>query len=169
MERSKLLSEFFANAKRPEPIENAPPAPVYEPEIWNRAPKLANCLGYAMNTLDWGELPFRRTDKTPVAVKIFNEVVKKGLIPAGQTKPEPVAGYYLVAVTHDENQWHVLREDADGTFSQKDGERPVTNLDDAGNVITDPAQAQLNSQKEFIGYFYARNKELTNHSFMTRF
>lgn len=145
----------------------------------------ANCYSYAMNDMD----RYRRGGDSPGEHGSYNfssasetdyDTYKRELLRAveadgamiGGTEAEPIAGYYRVAVyarpPHDDPKvrgdnpamdYHFVRENGDGTWSQKLGASPktgsgiVTNLDDNGKVITDPRTAAL-GRYEFLSYVY---------------
>ncbi len=145
----------------------------------------ANCYSYAMNDMDrynlGGDVPGERANYgNSLASETSFETYKKELIKAveadgamiGGANAEPIAGYYRVAVfarppyedpkVRGDNplmDYHFVRENGDGTWSQKQGTSAktgsgiVTNLDDNGKVITDPRSAAL-GRYEFLTYVY---------------
>lgn len=54
----------------------------------------------------------------------------------------------------NKSDYHWYRLNPDGTWSHKPGFNPVTNLDDSGNKITDPFNANRGRYFAFVGYFY---------------
>ncbi len=145
----------------------------------------ANCYSYAMNDMDryrlggdtpgeHGSYDFSFSSETNYAIykkELLKAVESDGAI-IGGSDAQPIAGYYRVAVyarpPHEDPKvrgdsplmdYHFLRENRDGTWSQKRGSNAqtgsgiVTNLDDNGKVITDPRTAAL-GRYEFISYVY---------------
>jgi len=49
--------------------------------------------------------------------------------------------------------YHWYRKDRDGRWSHKMGGTPATNLDNSGNIITDPRTADRGSYTVFCGCF----------------
>lgn len=74
----------------------------------------------------------------------FQEVSKDTICPAGT---------YKVALVAYPGDYHWYRQDADGYWSHKPGTTPVTNLDESGDLITDPAFADRGNYTNFLGYF----------------
>ena len=60
----------------------------------------------------------------------------EGMCPKGTSK--------IALVGDQSDDYHYLREDNDGSWSQKSGARPVTNLDAGGHQIWDPQLCDLN-------------------------
>lgn len=52
-----------------------------------------------------------------------------------------------------DNDYHWYRQDADGYWSHKPGTTPVRLTDNSGNLILDPAEADLGIYTNFLGYF----------------
>jgi len=171
-ERLQSVNDYLARCVLPKPRETKHRPPDYKPKSWNHFPVLqnANCYAYAANNMDLvfprpgcrGIYPMGRT-----LIVEFNKAASDGFIPApvrpGQTKPTPVKGYYLTAlfVTHAEMGigMHWYRQDSDGSWSHKDGNRKVTNKDDAGHRIRDPRKAIQNPDIcYFTSFFYAPNE-----------
>lgn len=145
----------------------------------------ANCYSYAMNDMDryrhGGDVPGERgrfdfSSRSDRDYKTFQQELVKAIeadgAMIGGANAQPLEGYYRVAVytrppLMDARQqgdapamdYHFVRENTDGTWSQKEGAHPqtgsgrVTNRDDAGAVITDPRTAAL-GRYEFLTYAY---------------
>ena len=56
-----------------------------------------------------------------------------------------------IALVIREDDYHWYRQNKDGTWSHKPGEFPVTNLDDADGLITDPRNAV--SSYQFVKFY----------------
>eukprot|EP00879_Flechtneria_rotunda_P001962 GHRR01002136.1.p2 GENE.GHRR01002136.1~~GHRR01002136.1.p2 ORF type:complete len:228 (+),score=54.51 GHRR01002136.1:785-1468(+) len=77
---------------------------------------------------------------------------------------QPPEGHYIAMLLRPQSScnfarcqpdYHFLRKDSNGMWSQKAGEAPATNLDAQGNTIQDPQAAKLQgSYTEFCGYFH---------------
>ena len=84
-----------------------------------------------------------------------------GMVPAPKP-PVNKPGYYLVAlVSAPGEDYHWYRQDNNGLWSQKHGNGPATNLDESGNLITNPetcnrdgSAEEMPNYTDFCGYFY---------------
>ena len=56
-----------------------------------------------------------------------------------------------IALVIREDDYHWYRQNKDGTWSHKPGEFPVTNIDDAEGLITDPRNAV--SSYQFVKFY----------------
>jgi hypothetical protein len=85
-----------------------------------------------------------------------------GMIFTGK-KMESREGFYRVALftrpakqdaisMHEGHEYHYMRQNRDGKWSQKFGALNVINIDYSGKTITDPATAAMGAY-QFIGYF----------------
>lgn len=75
---------------------------------------------------------------------VFQEVGKNDRCPSGT---------YKVALVSCSYDYHWYRQDADGYWSHKPGTTPVRLTDNSGNLILDPAEADLGIYTNFLGYF----------------
>ena len=144
----------------------------YNPEIWNRAPVQGNtnCYSYAFNT--------QVDPRTGGLGKMQPGYTRGYYIPQGLIEEQSIrigvqadssalgfmfeqiekyavcsAGSYKVALVVELGvDYHWYRQNADGTWSHKPGETPVTNLDMLGNLIYDPEVAASN-YSVFVGFF----------------
>ena len=57
------------------------------------------------------------------------------------------------------NEFHFMRQDANGLWSQKHGSAYPTDRDRSGNVITDPATADM-APYQFCGYYCVHRKQV---------
>jgi len=159
--------------------------PPYEPDRWNEdsVRQSHNCFMYSMNIQDPKQiddckkdcdLPFHQPG-SPSGFPKFNNTEPKScpnmiarLIADNPTiKPSSFElrcprGSSKVALIVDEDQdYHFLRQDSNGFFSQKSGSLAVTNLDALGHTIFDVQLANHNWSRRgdplvydrFCGYF----------------
>lgn len=169
--------------------------PIFDPGLWNirSAIRLAhNCFSYAMNIIDPKQIaacgentecdtpfhqpgsisgypPFNDTDpKTcPNMIARLMGDNPKRIFPSAFELRCP-KGTSKIALIVDENQdYHFLRQDKGGFFSQKSGSLAVTNLDARGRFIFDVLLANHNFNKNksyvlnydtFCGYFCVDRK-----------
>jgi hypothetical protein len=162
--------------------------PPYEPWKWNtpKVQKTHNCFSYAFNIFDNKQLEACEKDPNcdvpfhqPGSVSgypQFNNTDPKTcpnmiarimgdnatVIPSAFELRCPKGSSKIALVVDEDQDYHFLRQDSDGYFSQKSGEMPVTNLDAAGHRIADVALANHNFTKQntsdldydrFCGYF----------------
>lgn len=154
---------------------------IFTPEDWHACSestyktctKGVNCYSYALNEPEyyWSVpgLGYAKTkaqhyfDSFKAYIKDmslldFREMLISGAIHDGliQTDtPEDRDGYYSVALFFPANDFnfHWYRQDNNGMWSHKDGWKQVSNVDDGGNVIHDPREAQSASYP-LLGSFY---------------
>jgi hypothetical protein len=154
--------------------------PNYDPNFWNKNPLVANCYIYALNDYNprynSGSTPMNPGnygDDGLDASKFGGRELQKyaniqidGAIADGlhwtgnNSKPAP--GSYTVALfvkpaserTDQESSFdfHWVRQDNNGLWSHKLGDKPVSNIDESGRTITDPRKARF-SDLIFVGYF----------------
>ncbi len=130
--------------------------------------KSTNCYAYAANDPDGHPpgkpQPGEHSGKpiTDVDCATVSAAAKSdGMIPA-PSPPVNKPGFYLVAlVSAPGEDYHWYRQDSNGLWSQKHGNGPATNLDESGNLITNPetcnrdgSAAGMPNYTDFCGYFY---------------
>jgi hypothetical protein len=191
--KQAFCAEHIKSCPRQAPLSGAEPR--YEPWKWNtsKVQKTHNCFSYAFNIFDIKQL--EACEKDPLCDVPFHQPGSVSGYPAfndtdPKTCPNMIArimgdnitvtpsafelrcpkGSSKIALVVDEDQdYHFLRQDSNGYFSQKSGEMPVTNLDSLGHKIFDVALANhdfrhtkstLNYDR-FCGYFCVpRNRPL---------
>lgn len=91
--------------------------------------------------------------------KIREAAVRDGLVyienTAGQPPPsqQPDTGHIVSMHIWPETNFHWVRMDKNLTFSHKPGGTPVKNVDNNGNIITDPSKADFAPWTVHCGYF----------------
>ena len=164
-----FCSEHLNGCPRKSPLTGFEPA--YEPDRWNKGIEIRethNCYSYAMNVNDPTQLAKCRGKREcnapfhqPGAVSKY-PTFKEG---APKTCPNLVArikgdnphvvmrdfeqrcpnGTSKIALVIDQSDdYHFLRQDKGGFWSQKSGALPVTNLDAGKHRIWDPQLADAN-------------------------
>ena len=88
-----------------------------------------------------------------------------GLVFAGRKLPTklPSIGHYVSLHIWPETNFHWLRQDANLTWSHKPGGSPVRNVDNDGNIITDPSKANVSPWSTHCGYLLATPSNVTLH------
>ena len=144
--------------------------PKFNPRLWNdkkQHRETHNCFSYAMNVLDQKQIdaclssncdvPFHQ----PGAVggyKPFNSVTPKtcpdmiarilgdnpGIRPISFEEQCPPRTSKIALIVDEDEDYHFLRQDANGWWSQKGGAKPVTNLDASKHPIWDPTLCDHN-------------------------
>lgn len=150
----------------------------YSPLKWNIPPMVLghNCYDYAFNNYDLlqgdtsqpGTLPNAIRDNlgsnyscplTNSRLVSDHNSPKSGtdIIPISRNMVCPANTYKIALVMDPKDDYHFLRQNADGTWSHKPGKGFVTNKDFSGNIITDPETADMNSgdynYDHFCSYF----------------
>jgi hypothetical protein len=136
--------------------------PSFTPAFWNQGSIAFDNDGYNYATnhrTDTFAQPGRSTGDFCSSGSCFDAAVigqyaqNDGLIPSAGTCG---GGRSVLALAVAPGQdWLWFRKDARGTWSYKIGITLPTNLDFAGNVITNPATANLGAYTQFGGYFCA--------------
>lgn len=132
-----------------------------------------NCYAYALNDATghpagWAQEPGEHSGYERISSDTYNNAIVNftnraqadGLIPAGKDAGY-LEGHYRVALflkrsngkTGESYDFHWVREDYDGSWSQKLGHNAPTNRDMAGKIITDPRTANLGDYN-FVSFFY---------------
>jgi hypothetical protein len=133
----------------------------YTPDLWGRgtAGESATCYAYANDV------------RTPVvlgnpaefywrAEELRDALAADGLVFEGPSLPRvapPSDAHYIVALLNviagERGDYHFLRLDSTGGWSQKVGTGPVSNLDDAEQPINDLCAARFLTQFTLVGFF----------------
>lgn len=87
------------------------------------------------------------------------------IVECGETDMPP-EGYYKIALRYDtiENKgFHFLRQvsDKNGAWMHKNGEGPVENDDDNGNLIYNPRKAVIRYHEYFVCYYAVKSIDYT--------
>jgi hypothetical protein len=145
--------------------------PKFDPRLWNdkkQHRETHNCFAYAMNILDPKQirdclaskecnLPFHQPGVVG-GYKGFNSVTPKtcpdmiGRIVGDNPSIRPITfeekcpdqTSKIALVVDEDEDYHFLRQDSNGWWSQKGGAKPVTNLDAGRRPIWDPALSDSN-------------------------
>lgn len=151
-----------------------PNRPQYQPDRWNQDDirESNNCYSYAANDPDgrpYGKPQPGEASGAPTrdanCLPVLDAAAKDGMPPMCIDPNSPPEGMYPVALVHGtdiqgQQDYHWYRQNPDGTWSHKPGSTAVTNLDESGNQILDPASADRDgtgkggvNYDEFCGYF----------------
>jgi hypothetical protein len=151
--------------------------PTYEPERWNKKTELRethNCFSYAMNVNDPRQVakckgekicdaPFHqpgsaskyapfRSDKPKTCPNMMMRLIGDNpnlMMTKFETKC-PAETSKIALVVDQSDDYHFLRQDKSGFWSQKSGARPVTNLDANKHEIWNPQLCDLNYTREGV-------------------
>lgn len=150
--------------------------PEYEPAAWNDGGPIQhwnNCYNYACD-LPTGTYaqPGRAAGSMYASIDCVE--VGKGAQADGLTSTNCAEGCgcseccHLVALAiwpqphaFDNVDYHWYRRDRDGKWSHKPGGTPATNLDNSGNVITDPQTADRGPYTVFCGCYCVCKENVT--------
>lgn len=136
--------------------------PSYTPSFWNDASTIQyhnNCYNYSNNRrTDTYAQPGRaagQTATTMSASAVSSAAIADGLEPAGSSTAISPSGKTLIAlVIWPNNDYHWYRRDSNGLWSHKPGQNLATNIDNSGNLITNPESANRGDYTVFAGYFF---------------
>ncbi len=136
--------------------------PIFEPAWWNdggRKQLQNNCYNYATNyRTDTFAQPGRANGRFITSLNCTCAVVRPfaildSLIDAPNANNEcPPVGHLVALVMAPRFDFHWYRKGEDGMWTHKIGPAPVTALDNAGNLITDPRVADRGPYIDFCGF-----------------
>jgi hypothetical protein len=161
--------EHMKSCPRKSPLSGSEPA--YDPAIWNRdiaVRETHNCYSYAMNVNDPKQMakckgkkecdapfhqpgsvskyPFFKSNKPKTCPNMVSRLLgdNPNLVMTDFEKRCPPKTSKIALVIDQSEDYHFLRQDKNGYWSQKSGARPVTNLDAGKHQIWDPQLADAN-------------------------
>ncbi|ATC63567.1 hypothetical protein CMV30_06140 [Nibricoccus aquaticus] len=135
--------------------------PAYAPSYWNDWSTIQynnNCYNYSNNVrTDTFAQPGRASGNmysSINATEVSNGAISDGLIPTDAWSVDPDGRTKIALVIDPGWDFHWYRQDSDGRWSHKPGGTSATNLDNSGNLITNPETADRGGYTEFVGYFF---------------
>ncbi|MCU0836607.1 MAG: hypothetical protein MUC77_19570 [Chromatiaceae bacterium] len=137
-------------------------APVYEPNWWNVSSRQPynNCYNYATN---YRSDTFAQPGKAAGAMygSLTCTAVKAGAVAdeliATTSSRCPKEGHLVALVVAPGWDFHWYRKGKDRKWTHKPGGTPVTNLDNSGNVITDPRTADRGPYTDFCCFMIVQH------------
>lgn len=168
--RARELQGFWDRWRWGEGIVVAPSkdackcAPVYEPDWWNVSTRQPynNCYNYASNYLtNTFAQPGRASGSMYQALncsEVLAGAVADGLLnnPNADNKC-PSEGNLVALVIWPGVDFHWYRKGKDGMWSHKPGGTAVTNLDNSGNTISDPRNADRGGYTNFCTFMVVKH------------
>lgn len=134
--------------------------PAYEPNYWNDGGTIQynnNCYNYANNKrTDTFAQPGRASGNMYSAIncqEVGDGAESDGLLPLPPSGVCPDGMTKVALVIWPNVDYHWYRQDSDGLWSHKPGGTQATNLDNSGNIITDPETCNTGYYTVFCGYF----------------
>ena len=87
---------------------------------------------------------------------LISAAKRDGLKFVGKQYPSnrPRKGHHIALFVWPGENFHFIRQDANGLWSHKPGVKCITNADNDGNLITDPSRQDFSPYTEFCGYLY---------------
>lgn len=139
----------------------------YNPGFWNNDPVVRqsnNCYNYASN---WRTNTFAQPGRgcgQMYTALTCSEVIRAALCDGMHRRydcfPDTERPRYLVAlVVAPGFDYHWYRKMKEGFWGHKPGSTHVRNVDNSGNVISDPATCDRGPYTHFCGYFYGCNSQ----------
>ncbi|WP_441285784.1 hypothetical protein ACSRUE_24995 [Sorangium sp. KYC3313] len=134
----------------------------YNPAVWNNNSDVVeqnNCYNYACNVItNTFAQPGRGCGQSQdqyACRELGVAALCDGLHGQNDCVPDSEAPRYLVAlVIWPDEDFHWYRLNEGGTWSHKRGHDPVTNVDNEGAFINDPAACARDPYVQMCGYFY---------------
>jgi len=134
--------------------------PPYYPDYWNDRSiiqKNNNCYNYSNNKrTDTFAQPGRAGGdmySSIDCIEVTNGAIADGLIPTTASEIPPPGKTKIAMVIWPDTDYHWYRQDSDGYWTHKPGQTAATNLDNSGNIITNPETADRGGYTIFCGYF----------------
>jgi hypothetical protein len=168
---SKKLNDFDENNCLFTPMIG----PDKEPQFQNRnllhlcftiKRKENNCYNYAVNILTNSfAQPGRGSSKKfkkYTCASIRKAAISDGLKYIGKSYPNlrPRYGHYAALLVWNKTNFHWLRKDSNGYWSHKPGKKTVNNMDNNGNLITNPKRQNFYPYSNFCGYFWVISSKI---------
>lgn len=139
----------------------------YNPDLWNNRAGFNNCYQYAvlkscaieefypLQPGDVSGFPLTIISKETIIFSVkkdlgddFFETTKYAI---------PKDGFRKVAlVINPDRDYHWYEQNSNGYWSHKPGIAEVTNLDESGNLISDPETCDRGDYTVFVGWFMVR-------------
>ena len=136
---------------------------IFIPDNWNYQPvqRRNNCYNYACNTITntfaqpgkWGGQRHSRFE----ASNVYRACLRDGLVPIREMSryrlPRPPRGYCLIALfIWPGEDFHFIRRDLNGYWSQKNGKGRARNYDNGLRPIRDPRFGMMGPYRVFAGF-----------------
>jgi hypothetical protein len=164
-----FCAEHMKGCPRKAPLNGFEPK--YDPNRWNDKKEVRtthNCFSYAMNVIDSRQIksclqdekcdvPFHQPGSVSGWPKFSNSDPKTcpnmigrllgdnpSIIPSAFELKCPKGTSKIALVVDEDEDYHFLRQDSNGMFSQKSGAMPVKNVDAKGHKIFDVQLANHN-------------------------
>ena len=139
-------------------------APLYEPDWWNVSTRQPynNCYNYATNyrtnTFSQPGLASGAMYSALNCAEVKTGAVADELIdnPSADNKC-PNEGHLVALVIWPNVDYHWYRKGRDGKWSHKPGSTAVTNLDNSGNIISDPRNADRGGYIDFCTFMVIKH------------
>ena len=135
---------------------------IFNPRNWDYGAvrRRNNCYNYATNIItNTFAQPGRGADKrhtSYAAEDVYRACLHDGLVPIRERSSRRIPGargFCLIAlVIWPGEDFHFLRMDLNGYWSQKNGRGPVRNYDDSRRPIRDPRYCNRGPYKVFAGF-----------------
>ena len=140
-------------------------APINEPDWWNDGQIRQlnnNCYNYATNHRTDSYAQPGRSASLPITAYIGRVIkalaMEDGLIDApNHANACPAEGHLVALVAAPGADFHWYRKERNGFWAHKAGFLPVTSLDNAGRLITDPRSADRGPYSDFVGFMVVRH------------
>lgn len=147
--------------------------PQYEPSVWNASPNVRqnnNCYNYGcdIQTNSYAQPGYAATGQLLTSCDcptVTTAAKADGLKTVSNEKGCGCSDcHHLVALVikpTGSKDYHWYRRDRDGKWSHKMATSAATNLDNSGNIITDPKTANRGLYTVFCGYFCVNKSKVT--------
>lgn len=171
LSREDLIRRHTEKRSFVEPVcegsSRAKDAPPYEPTRWNAQAvrDSNNCYNYIHDQVLAAASEPGRAHGVDIVDDCYKPRVgvSAGALADGLTaindfsQPRGVnEGWYVALAVWPGCDYHWYRQDSNGCWSHKNGQGPVTNLDDVCQLIRNPKNCDRGSYSDFCGYFVTK-------------
>lgn len=135
--------------------------PPYNPGKWNNDFIIRtrnNCYNYANDKItNTFAQPGRGSGAVYSALDCANVGAasqRDGQIPVGPPAGTPAQGHYIALVIWPGQDFHWYRLDSNAMWSHKPGQTPARNIDNSGQLISDPRSCNRGPYTAFCGFYH---------------
>ena len=137
----------------------------YDPRPWNQRDVIRrnNCYNYATrrqtNTFAQPGRASSFVLGEPLSAKrVIRGALLDGAHPTNKclsAEEAPLVMALVFSPSIDDFHWYRLHRDSNGIWGHKPGQAQARNIDNSGQIITDPETCDRRPYTQFLGYFYA--------------
>jgi len=143
--------------------------PIYDQHKWNDNPNIKwhnNCYNYACDRILFNDKsqPGRASGHVLNLYKcneVTNASISDGLLKKEGSEPLEICYHKVALFVCPGIDYHWYRQDDNLQWSHKPGRSNAMNVDESGNIITDPRTANRGRYTKFCGFFWVCQQKIT--------